>query len=181
MQTERTTGFLVAMLALAFASGGALAAEAAPEADTHRAAYEQLKSLAGLWQGRVTGESGSDVQVRYEVKSNGKAVIEHLFPGTPHEMVTVYYLASGQLQATHYCSIGNQPAFRLSADSSPADIRMEFAGGTGFDPQTDQHSHGVGIRSKDTDHIEVEWYFQKGTTPTGSARMLLERAAPTAG
>jgi hypothetical protein len=144
------------------------------------AAYEQLKSLAGLWVGRLAEEGGGDVQVRYDVMSNGKAVFEHLFPGTPHEMVTVYYLARDHLQATHYCAIGNQPAYTLATGSQPTDIRMEFAGGTGFDPQTDQHAHGVDIRVRDTSHIEVEWYFQNGTQPTGSKRMLLERTAPAA-
>ena len=168
------------LLVLAAADPG-LAADPVPSpAGEDAAAYEQLKTLAGLWTGKVAGESALDVQVRYEVKSGGRAVIEHLFPDTPHEMITVYYLASGRLQATHYCSIGNQPAYRLAAGSTPADIRMEFAGGTGFDPQTDQHAHGVEIRARDAGHIEVEWHFQEGTQPAGSKRMLLERA-PVAG
>jgi hypothetical protein len=145
------------------------------------AAYEQLKSLAGLWAGKLAEEDGGDVQVRYDVMSNGKAVFEHLFPGTPHEMVTVYYLARDRLQATHYCAIGNQPAYTLAAGSQPTEIRMEFAGGTGFDPQTDPHAHGVDIRVRDAAHIEVEWHFHKGTQPTGSKRMLLERTVPVAG
>lgn len=179
MRTIRNGWLLAAALVLS--TGPGAWAQTATDAGPDGAAYEQLKSLAGLWQGKVAGEGGGDAQVRYEVKSNGQAVIEYLFPGSPHEMVTVYYLASGRLQATHYCSIGNQPAFRLAAGSTPADLRMEFVGGTGFDPQTDQHSHGVHIRRKDADHIEVEWYFQKGTQPTGSARMLLERAGSAAG
>jgi hypothetical protein len=38
----------------------------------------------------------------------------------------------------------------------------------------------VDIRVRDPGHIEVEWHFQKGTQPTGSKRMLLERALPAA-
>jgi len=56
-----------------------------------------------------------------------------------------------------------------------ADIRMEFAGGTGFDPPTDQHAHDVEIRSPDADHVEVECRFQQGDRPTGSKRMVLAR------
>jgi hypothetical protein len=173
MELTRIAGPWVAALALATV----VPAQAETPAGADAAAYEQLKSLAGQWVGKVADESAMDVEVRYEVKSGGKAVIEHLFPDTPHEMVTVYFLASGRLQATHYCSIGNQPAYRLAAGSTPADIRMEFAGGTGFDPQADQHAHGVDIQAKDADHIEVEWHFQKGTQPAGSKRMLLARAA----
>ena len=108
-----------------------------------------------------------------------RAAYEHLFPGSPREMITVYYLAAGRLQATHYCAIGNQPAYRLAADSTPTDIRMEFAGGTGFDPLVDQHAHGVQIVTRDADHIEVEWRFQKGTQPTGGKRMILARVPAT--
>ena len=180
MNIKPFIGSLMAALVLAVAAGARAAEPAATPAASDLAAYEQLKSLAGLWSGRVADDSGLDVQVRYEVKSNGKAVIEYLFPDTPHEMVTVYYLASGRLLATHYCSIGNQPAYRPAAGSAPTDIRMEFAGGTGFDPQADQHAHGVEIRSKDAGHIEVEWHFQKGLQPSGSKRMILARA-PVAG
>jgi len=176
MKLARIAGPSVAALALA----AFVPVQAEVPAGADAAAYEQLKSLAGLWVGKVADESAMDVQVRYEVKSGGKAVIEHLFPGSPHEMVTVYFLASGLLQATHYCSIGNQPAYTLAAGSTPGDIRMEFAGGTGFDPQVDQHAHGVEIQAKDADHIEVEWHFQKGNLPAGSKRMLLARA-PAAG
>jgi hypothetical protein len=177
MKTGMIAHALCGVLLLGSASGS-FADPAA--ATTDIAAYEQLKSLAGLWQGKVAGDEASDVQVRYEVMSSGKAVFERLFPGTPHEMVTVYYLAGDHLQATHYCAIGNQPAYTLAEGSQPNAIRMQFAGGTGFDPQTDQHAHGVDIRVRDTGHIEVEWHFQKGTQPTGSKLMLLERAAPAA-
>jgi hypothetical protein len=180
MNVTRIIGRWSAILALAGAGPVCVAEPAVPAASADAAAYAQLKSLAGLWAGKVADESGMDVQVRYEVKSGGQAVIEHLFPGTPHEMVTVYFLASGRLQATHYCAIGNQPAYRLGAGSTPTDIRMELAGGTGFDPQADQHAHGVEIQTQDADHIAVEWHFQKGTQPTGSKRMLLARA-PAAG
>jgi hypothetical protein len=175
MRVQRGIGVVVAMFALSVAGGTRAAEPAASPVGNDAAAYEQLKSLAGLWAGKVADESSMDVQVRYGVMSSGKAVFEHLFPGTPHEMVTAYFLASGRLQATHYCAIGNQPAYRLSTDSTATDIRMEFAGGTGFDPLVDQHAHGVQIVTRDADHIEVEWRFQKGTEPTGGKRMLLTR------
>jgi hypothetical protein len=174
MNLVRAGAISIAMLVLALVATARADEPASPPA-ADAAAYERLKSLAGLWTGRVQDAGAADVQVRYEVSSSGQAVIEHLFSGQPHEMVTVYFLASGRLEATHYCSIGNQPTFRLAAGSTPDDIRMKFAGGTGFDPQTDQHAHGVEIRTRDADRVEVEWYFQKGTQPAGSKRMLLER------
>jgi hypothetical protein len=146
-------------------------------------AYEQLKALAGDWQGRIDDpQKGQPVQIRYAVQSGGKAVFEHLFPGTDHEMVTVYYLAYDRLQATHYCAIGNQPAYALSPKSTPTDIAMDFAGGTGFDPTTDQHACGVQVSIRDADRIEVRWNFNKGDVPNGSKLMYLERVkVPAAG
>lgn len=144
-------------------------------------AYDQLKALAGDWQGRIDDpEQGQPVQIRYAVQSGGKAVFEHLFPGTDHEMVTVYYLAYDRLQATHYCAIGNQPAYTLSPRSTPTEIAMDFAGGTGFDPKSDQHARGVQVRVKDANHIEVRWNFNKGDVPNGSKLMYLERVKATA-
>jgi hypothetical protein len=118
------------------------------------------------------------------VTSNGRAVIEKLFADTPHEMTTVYFLAGDRLQATHYCSIGNQPSFSLAATSQPRDITMELSGSTGFDPKTDQHAHGVHIEVLDTGQLKVEWQFRKGEASPTYARMLLARPvgpAPAAG
>lgn len=139
MKAVSSTGLGLALL-LAAAGPGRAAEPAPPAAGEDAAAYEQLKSLAGLWTGKVADESASEVRVRYESKSGGRAVIERLFPDTPHEMVTVYCLASGRLQATHYCPVGDQPACRLATGSTPAGRRMESAGGTGSDPQADQHA-----------------------------------------
>src|SRR5512137_3168170 len=119
-----------AMLCTAIGLVGSVAA-ADPAATTlDLAAFDQLKGLAGSWQGRVATSSDAPVTVEFEVTSNGRAVLERQFAGTAHEMVTMYYLAYDRLQATHYCSMGNQPAFKLAADSTPRDVRMEFAGGT---------------------------------------------------
>jgi hypothetical protein len=64
----------------------ALAADGAPvEA---RAAFERMKSLAGEWSDPALGE-GAAGKVVYKVTANGSAVMETLFPGTGHEMVTM--------------------------------------------------------------------------------------------
>jgi hypothetical protein len=163
------------MLAALLATAAPVLADPAGET-LDMAAFAHLKTLAGQWHRE--GASGDPVTMQLEVTSNGKAMIERLFPGTPHEMTTVYYLAYDRLLATHYCAIGNQPAYQLAPTSVPAHIVMEFAGGTGFDPKTDQHAHGVQIKTIDANHIDVEWEFRKGDEAPTRQRMLLERAAP---
>lgn len=159
------------------------AAVADPGAQTlDTAAFEQLKTLAGSWQGRLAGSSEKPVTVEFEVTSNGRAVLERQFAGTSHEMVTMYYLAYDRLQATHYCAMGNQPAFKLAPRSTPRDIVMEFAGGTGFDPATDQHVDGEHIEVLGPDQLRVEYQFRKGLDAPTQQQLLLTKASvpPTA-
>ena len=169
---------LGAGVASAAAAPSATAATGVPDAALDRAIFEQLKSLAGRWEGRTDGDaSATPVALELQVTSNGTAVLERVFAGASHEMTTVYYLAAGRLLATHYCSLGNQPGFKLVPGSTPADIVMDLAGGTGFDPKTDQHAHGVRIQALDPDKLRVEWQFRKGEAEPTYAKMTLQRVA----
>jgi len=143
-----------------------------------RAVFEKLKSLAGTWSGRMEDPlQGPPVTVRYEVASNGKALIEYQNPGKSFEMVTIYYLANGRLQATHYCAAGNQPAWRLDDKSTDELALFEFAGGTGFDADHDGHVHGGEIRFVSPDRIEHRWFHYVGPKELGSTHWFLERHA----
>src|SRR6058998_1207043 len=76
---------------------------------------ERLKKLAGTWvaadkDGKPTDQVVSVVRVT----AAGSAVHETLFPGQPHEMVSLYHTDGADLVMTHYCSLGNQP--RMKAD-----------------------------------------------------------------
>ena len=70
----------------------ALAAPAAAAPADGKAAFERLKSLAGEWQGAVGAQGGPPASIRYEVGSGGTIVRELLFPGTEHEMLSVYHV-----------------------------------------------------------------------------------------
>lgn len=84
-------------------------------------AFARLKTLAGTWDGRAMTPDGSKMTVVYEVTANGNTVMERLFAGDPHEMITMYTLEDDAVIATHYCSFGNQPTMRLNAAKSSAD------------------------------------------------------------
>jgi hypothetical protein len=158
-----------------------LAAQGSDSADrdnSAQAAFDQLKSLQGRWIGEERTPDGQTKQIEYvyKVQSNGSAVLETAMAGEPEEMTTVFYMAGGQLQASHYCSIGNQPAFRFV----PADddrITMAFAGGTGFDPAVDGHVHEGWIRAIDSDHMEQNWVFYDKGVAASTMVMTLERQA----
>jgi len=54
-----------------------------------QAAWDSLKKLAGDWEGDASGDKANVV---YRVTSNANTVMETLFPGTPHEMISMYHL-----------------------------------------------------------------------------------------
>ncbi len=151
-----------------------LPAAAAPDA---KAAFDRLKSLAGAWEGKAG--HGDQLQpgasVRWETISNGTAVMETLFPGTPHEMRSVYFLDGGDLVLTHYCAMGNQPRMKLSPASTDRTLVFDFAGGTNLDPAKDVHVHSGTIRLTGPDALEAEWTVWGGGKQTGANRFVLAR------
>ena len=79
----------------------------------------QIRSLEGRWvgEGMDSAKPGENTVVEYHVTSAGSAVEEHISPGTPHEMISMYYDVKGKVAMTHYCAIGNQPVMELTSES----------------------------------------------------------------
>lgn len=125
-----------------------------------KAAFEQLKGLAGTWSGPIGSSSGPRGNIKYEVISAGSVVMEILFPGAPHEMRSMYHLDKGDLIMTHYCSGGTQPHMRLSKTlSTPSKLVFDFDGGTNFDVNKDSFIHDGEIRFLPDGRIEASWTF----------------------
>src|SRR5262245_29087300 len=95
-------------------------------------AFEKLKGLVGTWEGKAHGE---EVTVVFKLTGAGSALVETQFPGSAHEMVSVYHLDGDDLRMTHYCAVGNQPRVKLDRKTSKADdLFFAFDGGTNLDP-----------------------------------------------
>ena len=116
------------------------------------------------------------VKVGYRVTAAGTTVVETLFEGTPHEMVTMYTVDGGRVALTHYCAAGNQPRMRARAGGGPGRLVFEFAGGTGFDPRRDAHMHDATLTFVDADHLHAEWTSWERGRPAGVAVFELTRA-----
>jgi len=151
---------LATLAVLVLGAGAALAAPGTPaRADTTApAAFERFKALAGEWVAAEDGEMAKkgDLVARYAVTAAGSAVVETIFPGTSHEMVTVYHADGPDLVLTHYCVEGNQPRMRArNAGSS----RFDFAydGGTNIDPGRDRHMHSASVELLGPDEIRSVW------------------------
>ena len=98
-----------------------------PEPYIGSEAFQKLKSLDGTWIGAQTMEGEvHKVSVEYDLSSNGSALIEKLFCGAPHEMISIYHERQGKLQLTHYCALANQPNLILTKSKSD-EIEFELA------------------------------------------------------
>ena len=121
------------------------------------AGMDKLKSLVGTWvkaddQGRPTDEVVSVMKLT----AGGSAVQETLFPGQPHEMISMYTTEGADVVMTHYCMLGNQPRMKANAKSPGNTLRFEFVGGSNLDPKKDKHMHSATLTIQDADHIMIE-------------------------
>jgi len=94
-----TVVFISAALALA-AQADEKAAKTKSPANT---GFERIKALSGEWEAsQAPGDHGHHGgTVTYKVTAGGSAVLETLFGGTDHEMVTLYYMEGDDLALTH--------------------------------------------------------------------------------
>src|SRR5437868_15374337 len=104
---------LVVLVVMVLAVGIGLSARAGNGDTAGTPQLDALKGLAGEWTGKAKhGDMEHEATVTYKVTAGGSAVVETVFPGTEHEMVTVYHQDGDDLVLTHYCMLGNQPRMR---------------------------------------------------------------------
>ena len=119
--------------------------------------FERMKALVGAWEGTAKmPKEGEKVRVEYRVSSGGSSVVETLFPGTAHEMVSVYYDNKGQLTMTHYCALRNQPRMKLQ-NADAQNLHFVFIDGSNIDPMKDAYMHSLTISFVDKDHLIQKW------------------------
>lgn len=150
----------------------ALAQDSAPAAG----AFERFKALAGEWidVDGVAGPKGA-VLATYRLTGAGSAVVETLFPGSPHEMTTVYHRDGNDLVLTHYCAGGNQPRMRARTVKANT-VVFAFDGGTNFDPAVDSHMHEAEIEFLAPNEIRAKWQsWAKGRPAPHAPNFRLQR------
>lgn len=74
------------------------------------AAFEMLKQRLGTWvTAGPDGEPTDEVMSELRLTAGGSAIIETMFPGQPHEMISMYHVEDGHLHMVHYCVLKNRP------------------------------------------------------------------------
>jgi len=115
----------------------------------------RIKSLAGRWSSTTSmfGKKDEQVFTEYSVTAGGSAVLERIFPGTPNEMVSVYYDDDkGKLAMTHYCIMRNRPHFKL-AKSDKDEIKMDVTKIEGLKSKHDPSMGAITLHFDDKDHF----------------------------
>jgi hypothetical protein len=154
--TPFTLGFALTLLStVAFAQSDA------------QKAFDQLKTLDGVWQGPATTippmpeMQGDIMKVSLRTTSLGNALMHEMTsPKRPDDPITMFYLDGDQLLLTHYCDAGNRP--RMTGKVSPDGKTVEFdfvdiAGSTQHG-----HMHHAKFTLIDADHHSEEWTYMMG-------------------
>ena len=151
----------------------------APAADSDaQKSFEQLKTLAGAWQGPITIEpaqedikNGSLGHVTLRVTSRGNALVHEMFdPAKPDDPtrydhpLTMLYMDGERLTLVHYCDAGNRPRMigRPSADGKK--VEFDFADLSGGN-QFGHMDHAVFTIIDANHHIEDWTYMMPGDKP----------------
>jgi hypothetical protein len=140
-------------------------------------ALDRFKALAGDWVAAEDGEmfKKGDLVARYAVTAAGSAVVETVFPGSPHEMVTVYLADGPDLVLTHYCMEGNQPRMRAKNPKGSSRLDFAFDGGTGINPKKDRYMNSVSLEFVGPDELSSVWTEIEAGKPVFVAKSHLVR------
>jgi hypothetical protein len=155
---------------------GRLWAQMPPPAASN-AAFDQLKSLAGTWEGKLGDKTA---KLTFEIVSNGSVIMERLQPSTEPEMITMYSLEGKRLVVTHYCSMGNQPTTQtesLSGASAKYDFRVVRVSRT----RTAGEAHMVGLTltMPNKDHLTQVWTFEDNGKTNSETFTCTRKTSPT--
>ena len=139
--------------------------------------FERLKQIVGVWEGTAPmGEGKEDrkVTVEYRLTSGDSAIVETLLPGTPHEMVSVYYDTDGTLAMTHYCMLGNHPQMALKK-ADDKNMTFELISNSDIKADTEPHMHALTISFVDDNNIVESWTLYEDGKEKETATFKLTR------
>ncbi|MEO7385868.1 MAG: hypothetical protein ABIX37_02900 [Gammaproteobacteria bacterium] len=141
--------------------------------------FARLKTLAGTWL--LTDDAGkptTNVGSVFEVVAMGHSIRETMFPGTPEEMVNMYYRNGPATEMVHYCASGNQPRLRISA-SGPAVLTLNFIDATNLSSPDAEHMRSATYSLEGNDRLRTEWQSWKDGKPSGTTVFRLVRQPAT--
>ena len=175
MTAFRTSTFVLISAALAII--GSAEEKGGTKKASKDAPFEKIKALSGEWEVKHEGGDHADHggTVTYKVTAGGSAVLETLFGGTEHEMVTMYYMEGDNLALTHYCMLHNRPHMRAEKQSNPDKIVFECRDEDDSKIEEEDHMHKATFTFVDPDHLNTEWVLYKEGKPDSTHSFELVR------
>ena len=145
MRALRIAACIVLTATAAFAQSGA------------QRSFDQLKSLAGSWEGK--NSMGQPVQVSYRMTAGGSALMSEIVGHGETMISMINFDGPNRLLLTHYCAVGNQPRMQASASPDGKTITFSFLDATNLDSPQSGHMDHVVIAMLGPDHHTEEWNF----------------------
>lgn len=121
-------------------------------------AFENMRQLVGSWQGTIDmGQGPQTITASYKLTAAGSALIETVFEGAPHEMVSVYHDNSDRkLTMVHCCAEHNQPRMTLTSMANN-ELKFDLATDADINVSKDKHIHTAVLQIAGKDRIIQRW------------------------
>lgn len=155
----------------------------APAPSAAKLSFDQLKALAGDWEGRVTTEprtpdiDGMTTHVTLRVTSMGNALLHEMHSeGRPDDPITMLYLDGDHLMLTHYCDAGNRPRMQAKQPGDGKTVQFELVDITGNLQYG--HMHNAAFTAVDANHHTEDWTFMVGDKPVHAHFDLVRKSEP---
>jgi hypothetical protein len=123
--------------------------------------FEQMKSLAGSWEGK--NSQGEALNVSFRSTGGDSALMSVITSAEHHkqEMVSMIHMdGPDRLLLTHYCSSGNQPRMAATTSADGKTITFDFFDGTNIGDKG--HMQRAVFTLVDAKHHTEEWTFNAG-------------------
>lgn len=141
--------------------------------------FDHLKKLEGNWEIVVTENGKKEVsKASYEVTSGGNTVIEKIFIGSDHEMISVYNTDGSTVAMTHYCMLPNAPRMTL-IKTEPGKMFFELKGKDGIKSKKEHHMHSVELVWNNENELTQNWISYKDGKPEPVTSFAWKRVQPS--
>jgi hypothetical protein len=118
--------------------------------------FEQLKALAGSWEGNLDGQP---LQVSLRVTSRGNALMHEMKGAGPDDPITMFHLDGDRLLLDHFCDAGNQPRMVATISPDGKTIVFNLLDATNLLSTQMGHMQRVTFIFIDPDHHTEKWEF----------------------
>ncbi len=155
----KARSFIFAVVAI-FLAIGSMQAWAQEEHKSYKGseAFERMKRLVGVWESTTDmGKGPETITASYRLTAADSALVETVFEGGPHEMVSIYHDNSNRLLTmTHYCAEHNQPRLTLTSMEDNK-LTLDLSKDSDIDVTKESHIHSATILFDGENKMTQQW------------------------